>query len=44
MSLSSSSHFPLMLDSKLVKPVVLPPGCAKLYYLRLKYGTSVSAE
>ena len=29
-SFNSSSHFPPMLVSKLVKPVVLPPGVAKL--------------
>jgi hypothetical protein len=29
-SLSSSSHFPLMPYSKRVKPVALPPGRAKL--------------
>jgi regulator of protease activity HflC (stomatin/prohibitin superfamily) len=29
-SLSSSSHFPPMAYSKTVKPVALPPGCAKL--------------
>jgi hypothetical protein len=29
-SLSSSSDFPLMLNSRAVKPVALPPGRAKL--------------
>src|SRR5262249_16257977 len=29
-SLSSSNHFPLMLYSKTVNPVALPPGCARL--------------
>jgi hypothetical protein len=29
-SLSSSSHFPLMPYSNAVNPVALPPGCAKL--------------
>src|SRR6516164_8385008 len=28
--LSSSSHFPLMLYSNSMKPVALPPGCARL--------------
>src|SRR3974377_20598 len=29
-SLSNSTHFPVIDDSKLVNPVTFPPGCAKL--------------
>jgi hypothetical protein len=42
--LSSSSHFPLMPYSKLVKPVALPPGRARLSTKPAPTGSVVSVN
>jgi hypothetical protein len=42
--LSSSSHFPVMAGSRLAKPVVLPPGLARLATKPLPTGSSTLAN
>src|SRR5262245_36989886 len=43
-SLSSSSHFPLRLYSNSMKPVTLPPGCARLSTKSAPTGSGVIAN
>src|SRR5438034_6201705 len=42
--LSSSSHFPLILYSNAMNPVVLPPGCAKLFTKPAPTGSATAAN
>src|SRR5262249_14333847 len=44
MSLSSSSHFPPMLYSKLVKPVAFPPGRARLSTIPAPTGSTATGN